>query len=303
MRVLQEGQLTNTIFKNRFDRRKNILLGVTGPTGSGKSYTCLRMAELWYLYRFNKPFPIENVTFSNAETMKLISSGRLDKGELIIMEETGVNFSSLDFQSKVGKMMNYIMQSFRSMNIGLLLNLPVLSMLNKSGRLLLHGHFITQSIDFNTKEVKLKPLMHQLNQQSGKSYWKYPRAIVNHKMLAIQYLCFGLPSKGLIDAYEKKKFKFLSELTIEYSQEFDKIELNKLKAMARTNLAPGQLEVYNMLQEGLSVKDIAKKRGTCVQSVYDIIELIKNKGYKAEKSSKSLENVDFKAKNLNQPPF
>jgi transposase len=38
---------------------------------------------------------------------------------------------------------------------------------------------------------------------------------------------------------------------------------------------------------GLSVKDIAKDKGIVVQSVYEMLQAIKKKGY-------SLENADFK---------
>jgi len=302
-KVLQEGQLTNSLFRNRFEKNKNVLFAITGPTGSGKSYTCLRQAELWYQLHFNKPFPIENVCFSNGEAMKLLSSGKLPKGSLLIFEEAGVNLGSLDFQSKIAKMMQYTLQSFRSMNVGLIINLPVLTMLNKSARLLLHGHMITESIDFKTKQVKLKCLMHQLNQHSGKSYWKYPRVKVGNKYLAIQRLSFGLPSKELIDAYELKKAKFLAELTQEYSREFDKLEADKIKALSRPTLTRHQLSVWEMLQKGMKVKEIAVEQGTTATNIYKILELIEKKGYSTLKPKELPQKPTISNINDNQAAF
>jgi len=85
--------------------------------------------------------------------MKLLSGGELRKGEIIIFEEAGVNMGSLDFQNKVSRMFNYVLQSFRSMNIGILFNLPYLTMLNKQARMLLH--FSMESAGVDPKQKKL----------------------------------------------------------------------------------------------------------------------------------------------------
>ncbi|HEA46175.1 MAG TPA: hypothetical protein ENH99_00115, partial [Candidatus Pacearchaeota archaeon] len=178
-RVLEEGVAFNRWAGGKFKRNKNILLAMTGMTGSGKSYTSLRMCELYYQDKFKKPFPIENVCFSISELMKLLTSKTLKRGEIIILEEAGTSLNSLDYQNKVSKLFTFILQSFRSMNIGLIFTLPVLTMLNKSARMLLHAHFVTSGIDFYLKNCKIKPLYHQLNQERGKSYWKYQRIKVN----------------------------------------------------------------------------------------------------------------------------
>ena len=57
---------------------------------------------------------------------------KLRKGELLIFEEAGANMGSLDFQNKVSKVFSYVLQSFRSLNIGILFNLPVEGSLSKS---------------------------------------------------------------------------------------------------------------------------------------------------------------------------
>jgi hypothetical protein len=301
--VLYEGAFTNGFFNNRFNRNKNILIATTGSTGSGKSYANLRIAELWYAKKFNKPFPIENVTFSNGETMKILSQGKLEKGELLVPEEVGVNLGSLDFQSKTSKMFIYLLQSFRSMNVGLLMNLPVLTMLNKSARQLIHLHLMTCSIDAGKKLCKIKPLVHQLNQSSGKSYWKFPRVKIGKRMVALERISLGLPSKELIDAYEKKKAKFLSEMTIDFSKEYEKLENDKIKKMARNDLTEKQLEVYNMIQNGLNVKQIAEKQQINVRSVYRMIELIEKKGYALEIRRIPLENDIFGSQKTIERPF
>jgi DNA-binding CsgD family transcriptional regulator len=277
--ISSEGVILNKFFESKFNKNRNVLLAVTGSTGSGKSYSCLRMCELWYLHRFNKPFPIENVCFSITEVMKRLNCGELKKGELIIIEEAGVLLGSLDFQQRIQKLFTYVLQSFRSLNIGLILNLPVLSMLNKNCRLLLHGHMITERIDYSQKKCYLKCMLHQLNQQSGKSYWKFPRVVQNGFSIPVNSFGFSLPSNELIERYEKLKIKFVSGLNEEYLEILKKQEDEVNKKLARNNLTNVEQNVYNLIQKGLKVKEIAEKLGVSVETIYDTKKRIEKKGF------------------------
>lgn len=282
---LKEGEAFNKWINNRFLRNKNILVAVTGSTGSGKSYTSQRICELWYKLRFNKEFPTETHTcFSIGELMKMLSSGKLKKGELLIFEEAGANLNALDFQNKVSKVFTFVLQSFRSMNVGVIFNLPVLTMLNKSARLLLHAHFITLGIDFDKKICKIKPLFHQLNQQMGKSYWKYMRISIRGDVVALERFNYQIPSKPLVEIYEKKKFRFVSDLSKDFSDKLDQIEETEQRKLARVQLPEKAMQTYNMLKDGKNIKEIAKERGVSLSSVYDSIRVIKKRGFVLDKN-------------------
>ena len=141
--IVKEGFFFNKWLENRFLNNKNVLTAITGQTGSSKSYQDLRRAELWYRKNFNEDYPEDNICFSVAELMKRITSKNLRKGDIFVFEEAGANLGSLDFQTKISKMFNYVLQSFRSMNVGIFFNLPHLSMLNKQAIILIHVHFVT----------------------------------------------------------------------------------------------------------------------------------------------------------------
>jgi hypothetical protein len=118
---------------------KNFLAVVTGSTGSGKSYSCLRLAELWYKYYFKKKeFPTENIVFTVEALVKRLNSGELKKGDLLIAEEIGIGANSKNFQSKTNKALQFILQSFRSLNIIVLFNVPNFSFFDKTARMLMH---------------------------------------------------------------------------------------------------------------------------------------------------------------------
>src|SRR4030043_2487267 len=134
--VMVEGEFFNRWAHNRILKNKNILGAITGPTGSGKTYSLISLCENYYKNVLNKKFPIENICFSLGAVARRLDSGELKTGEILILEEAGCNLGSLDFQNKMSKMFTYILQSFRSMNLGLIMTLPVLTMLDrKSTRL------------------------------------------------------------------------------------------------------------------------------------------------------------------------
>lgn len=289
---LEEGIIFNKWLDNRFKNNKNVLGATTGPTGSAKSYQDLRKAELWYKYKFNEPFPTRNICFGVSEIMMLIQEGKLRKGEVIIFEESGVNLGSLDFQNRVSKIFTYILQSFRSMNIGIFFNLPYLSMLNKSARMLVHYHFVTAGIDHKNQVSICQPFFLQINQSSGKVYSKYPRVNYKGRVKTVKRFAWKKPDASLINAYEKKKLKFLTEITDEYTAELKKIEEDKLKKMGRPELTDKQKRIYELACQGYQGIQIAKIEGISPQAVSDSLKHSKKKGYLVGITQKRLENKE-----------
>lgn len=279
----QEGDVFYKWAINRIGNNKNVIVATTGPTGSGKSLNDLRKAEIIYERKFNSKFPIENCCFSVAELMKRISSGTLKKGEVIILEEAGVNAGSADWQNKIVKMFNYVLQAFRSMNIILFMNLPVLTMLSKQARQLVHMHMETQGINFSDGTVNIKPLYHQLNQHSGKSYWKYLKVRQGKRAVKVQRMTFSLPSAELREKYEAKKAKFLADMTTDFTKDLEIAEKDKLNKQARKDLAPRQLEVFNLLKQGLNQRQAAIQLDLTEATVSEHVKAILKKGYLIEK--------------------
>ena len=270
-----EGDLMFKYHQARFDANKNFIGVILGPTGSGKSYTALRMCEIEYERRFNKLFPPENITFSIEETIKRIHYIKENgsRGEVILADDVGAaGYGALEFQSKTSKMFSYILQSFRSLNIGLIMTLPVLTMLNKQGRQLLHYQMVTCGIDYKNKIAKLKPYFHQLNQSSGKSYWKFARVRVNGSVKVVKRVNYRIPNEKLIEVYEKKKDDFLTNLTKKNIE-----EINKMKGVKPIRI-PKEIEVeaYRLYQCGLKHRQIAEKLGKSRVSITTYIKKVRD---------------------------
>ena len=209
-----------------------------------------------------------------------------------MLEEAGANLGSLDFQSRLQKLFTYILQSFRSMNVGLILTLPVLTMLNKQARQLIHFNFTTSGINYETNTSKVKPYFHQLNQKTGKSYWKFPRTRVKGSKKKIQAFNYPIPPKELIDAYEIKKTKFVSDITKEFVEEYDEKERKKVMGDSRKEMTDAQKEVYDLACQGLNQREIGERLGKMQQSIQKMLKTIKKHGYTIKINENVKENEE-----------
>lgn len=184
-------------------QNRNYLCAIVGPTGSGKSYSALRLAE-----QVDPDFSIGQVCFTPKEFMDLLNSGRLKRGSVIVFDEAGVAVNSRNFQSQTNKLLHYVNQTFRSNNYGVIYTLPDFGFLDVGIRKLVHSILETKKIDYNQEVVWVRPLMVENNAQSGKIYMKYPRvryAETPRLKKVITKMFVHKPSDRLIKDYETRK--------------------------------------------------------------------------------------------------
>jgi len=291
---IEEGTIINSWLYSRLIRNnKNALIATTGATGSGKSYQNLRMAELWYHYYFKNKFPQENICFSIDELMRRLVSGKLKRGEILIFEEAGANFGSLDFQNKISKLFSYILQSFRSMNIALFFNLPYLSMLNKQARLLIHTHFVTSGIDYKNGVSQSKAFFRQVNQDSGKIYNKYLRIKHKDRIEVIKRFNYMLPSKEIVQQYEAKKQNFVMGLSKDFLSELDNIKWKNIEKNQPQELSPREQQIWSLSTMGIKQTKIAEMLNISDQAIHNHLKNIKFKLFFKENKGNRIENGVF----------
>lgn len=270
-----KGITFNDYINQRINQNKNFLGLVLGATGSGKSYAALSMAE-----RGDSSFSVEKrVAFTSKQFMDILNSDEVKhgrKGLRIVYDEIGIGQSSRTWQSVSNLMINFLMQSFRNMNLVVYMTCPDLSFLDSQTRKLVHCVFITQGIDYKQKICRLKPLLTQINQRSGKVYMKYLRVHdVKDGMMPFTQINCPIPSQKAIDAYESKKKEFTNELNKRIYDQITEVEREKKKELTLI-----QQEIVDDLIYGMTIPEIAAKRGTVDDMIYFHIRLIKKKGIK-----------------------
>ena len=186
---------------NRINRQnKNLIIVITGSTGSGKSFSALRLAEL-----LDPSFNVGRVCFTPREVLAVLNSG-LKKGNFFIIDEAGVTLPSRDFMSFANKALDFVLQTFRRENLGCILCLPTMSMLDLQARQLTHVLIETKEIMPKLSKVKVRVFMLTTNSRTGKVYYKYPKVMTPQGIrYTIDEVLIGKPSEQLIEAYEEKK--------------------------------------------------------------------------------------------------
>lgn len=257
--------------KGRIKKNKNFLGFISGPTGSGKSWSSLSIGE-----QLDEDFSLERVVFSGLELMNLINSDKLKRGSVIVFEEVGVELSNKNWASITNKMINYLIQTFRHRGFILIMNSPFMDFLDSATRKLFHAEIRTLSINFKKKTTKLKPQLIQYNSRLQKFYYKRLKVIMPQGVMPVDVWNVEQPSKALVEAYETKKRTYTDKLN---KKIYDELLAVENKGKEKSKLTDIQQDTLDLLKQGLNVEQIAAIRERHSEAIRASMKLIKNKGY------------------------
>lgn len=277
----------------RISRNQNFLCAITGSTGSGKSWSALRLAET-----LDPNFSADNICFTARQFLDLVNgkAKQLKKGSVILFDEMQVSLGHLDFQTLQAKLLNYVLQTFRHRNFILLITTPHFNFINATSRKLFHSRMETLSIDKNKQQVKLKPYLLQVSQDEGKIYRKYLRVYSEAMgIVPLKVINVAKPSPELIDAYEHKKNEFTTQLNESIASDLARLE----EGRGQKELTSIQEEIVKDLIAGLSVSEIATKRGNPEQVIYFHINQAKKKGIKVRPKKDGNRVIGYEVKGYN----
>jgi len=262
-----------TYIRNRPKANKNFLGIITGPTGSGKSWTGMSIC-----FMVDKTFTPERIVTNIKQLMELINSGKIKSGQALLWDEAGIDISSRAWQSLTNKMVNYLLQTFRHKRFILIFTTPYMDFIDSSTRKLFHAEFQTQLIDTKKKTVKIKPFLIQYNARNRKFYYKYLRIITELGLAPVKYWNVPKPPLWLIQEYERKKLEFTKELNIDIERQ--------LKEGGKKPLTPLQEKAKELYEKHGDTEKVAELMGTSVRNVQFHLWKVKNKGYRLDKPLK-----------------
>lgn len=196
-------------------------------------------------------FTIDNVVFTPKQFMDLITDG-MKKGSIIIFDEAGVGMPSREWYSLSNKMLSYVLQTFRFMNLGVIFTTPSIGFIDAQARRLFHMFVQTEKVDRRKKRVRARIKEMQHNPQMDKIYYKNPR---KHKLdtetEAISNIWIAKPSEKLVKAYEKKKEIYAGSLFTEIDD-----DITKLKIKGEVKKPLSDEEVIAMVLEKIPQEEI-----------------------------------------------
>lgn len=200
----KEAWIANQIATRVRERNLNAICIFVGPTGAGKSYSALRLAEL-----IDPSFSMKRVVFRATEFLDLINDPSVIKGNVVFWDEMGLGMPARDWQSVFNRSIGFVLQSFRFKNLILLMTVPDQSFIDSQARRLFHYFFECIAVHHAQEVVVAKPFIVDHNARFDKDYLKYPvvsRPDGPEKIGSIQ---FRKPSDGMRAAYEKHRQGFM----------------------------------------------------------------------------------------------
>lgn len=212
-----------------FNKNKNFLCIVVGETGSGKSTVAMALAE-----KLDPNFTINNLVFKVDDFMNLLTSGKLKRGSVVIWDEAGVGMPSREWWTISNKAINYVLQTFRHLNLIVFFTTPDFSFIDSQSRKLFHAYMETSKIDYKNKVNIMKCFLIQNNPKTGKIYFKYPKVSTNQGVITLDPIKVNLPSEALLQKYEEKKLEFTSWLNESMGARIKSLEFKTNKGRSLT---------------------------------------------------------------------
>ena len=186
-------------------QNRNWIAVVCGPTGTGKSYTALRICEM-----LNPKFKVDNVAFSIPDLIDLFEASKA--GDFLIFDE-GNEWNAREAQKKENILFSKILAMLRFTQISVLFTLPHMGMIDINGRRVMHSYLYSIIINrhkcppwqrtmsgvywYNIISTRLP----KSNQTDIPLLYKFP--VINEER--VSKVWFKKASDGLLREYEEIK--------------------------------------------------------------------------------------------------
>lgn len=267
-----EAKVILDFIERRIKKKLSCNIIFSGELGKGKSYSGIRLLELWYKRRFDELFHISHVCDTLDEAV-LLGRDFKRKGEGILIEELSVLAGSRESLTKINRLWNKFMDTCRIKQIVIVGNTPYLNFIDKHIISLSQVWIETLGVNFRKKVCVCKPLILQPSQRKV-----YYHRFVDDKGDEIQLCFFKKPSKELCKTYDNLKEKSVHELYDEIAQRMLLEKKKQLKELGKKALAPREQEAYNYYLNKIPAKEAYKKMGLkSVNTYYNYLNNAKKK--------------------------
>lgn len=250
--------------------RMNVL-HVIGLPGTGKSWCCLRLAELISEDIHGKnEIKSRNVVNDLLGLLKFIRAVKKD-GEIVICEEIGVWLSSKRAMSSENVDAGYVWDTLRKKRVIVIANNPISRDIDKKFMALSTMMIQTLSLNKSRGICILKPLRLQTNPDTAKTY----RHRLKEEGYEIHRCWTGRPSKELTDQYEGDKDTFMDRLYERLQKKHEeKQDKALLTLVTKVNIpSPLQARRKQLHVKGMTHEEIAKMEGVTRSCVTKSIRL------------------------------
>lgn len=220
---LPESDLVVARINKRFKQGLGTNIYVIGLSGTGKSSTSQRISELVKESRDNKPntFLVDSLL----DLLKAIRATHI--GDIIIIEEVSVLFSSRRSMAGENVAVSKIFDTIRKRQLTIISNAPLWNSIDSHMRAMAHLLIETLKINKTQKVVISKFHELQTNPSSGKTY----RHTMRREGFDVSRMFTNMPDLDRWDEYERNKEKFMRELYRDLEHKEKQKKEKKMKEM------------------------------------------------------------------------
>lgn len=276
-----------TWIRKRIRNNLNFLALFSGEVGIGKSWSAMSVAV-----QLDPDFnPQEQVCFDFRSLMQTINNFNNKDHELykrkykvILFDEAQTDLSNREWMSKVNKLFNYLLSTFRHQNIILLFTSPYSDFLDSASMKLLHCNFECKGWSSKTRKSLCRPKLLQYNSKMKKFYEHSLYSIIKRKDKPAKVKKLVLwnikaPPKRITEVYEESKTAFTNKLNKKITAELQEMSKDEeIKELNRRALTDRQEEALQLMQKHKDVNKVAECMGIAPSNVYEHFRYAKKKG-------------------------
>lgn len=253
--------ISNRVLKSN----KNFLCALTGPTGVGKSWCAVALAE--DLKEYNGiPFePSKQIVSSVKQILQLVKDKKttndIENGSPIVFEEPQISANARNWHDESNKMLASLLSIFRSERLIVFFTTPFLEDIDKQSRKLFHAKFEVQSYDSKTKLTLIKPRFIEFSPYCASFDGFYRRMLINqyaiegkhhYGMEKVNTIMVKAPSKDLTIQYESIKSQYNTQHYERMLNEMENSEKKKVKTDTREDYIKVK-ELYSIYKENYDI--------------------------------------------------
>jgi hypothetical protein len=188
------------------------------------------------------------------------------KYKVLIFDEAQTDLSNRDWQSKVNKLFNYLLSTFRHQNIILLFTSPYSDFLDSASMKLLHAKFDCRGWNKKTCKSHIRPKLLQYNSKMRKFYEHSLYVIRDGRAKKFKDWFVSKPDDSIAIPYEEMKNAFTNALNKQITQELE--DMGKEPANKK-ELNPESMQI--------DIWDIASKGYKRIQDIVDELSVRYNR--------------------------
>lgn len=261
---IPESDVVINFIVRRYFLKLYTLILVYGLPGSGKSSLCQRQAQLTQA-KIKDKYDKDVKIYIATDLLEFLKALRqCNRGDVIIIEEVSVLFSSRRAMAGENVTMNKVLDTCRKIGVVIFTNAPLLPSIDSHIRCL--GNIGIQTVKILRKEkvVISKPIILQTNPGSGKTYFhKFIR-----KGYDVDQIFTRMPDAKRWKEYEAKKDRFMDEL---YEREELKAKKKKSDEMKALGKIPARTEAKPLTKKELQAYDLVKRQDLTYREAGEIM--------------------------------